>query len=53
MLTQNDLSMALDSISHEILLNKLGNHENYNYCLRSYLSARNQSLTICENVSSK
>ena len=53
LLTLCDLSKAFDSVSHEILLNKLTNHGIDNFWCKDCLSARTQSVKIHEKVSSK
>jgi len=53
LLTLCDLSKAFDSVSHELLVKKLTNHEIDHFWFKSYLSARTQSVKIHEKVSSK
>jgi len=53
LLTLCDLSKAFDSVSHDILLNKMKNHGIDNYWFRSYLSTRTQSVKIRNNMSTK
>lgn len=43
--------MQSDSVSHEILLNKMKNYGTDNYWCRSYLSTGSQSIKICYSMS--
>ena len=47
-----DLSKAFDSVSHEILLNKLGLVQVDDFWFKSYLDGRKQSVQIDNTVSS-
>lgn len=53
LLTLCDLPKVFDSVNFEILLNTIRNEETDSDCFIIYISARTQSVTSLENISSK